>query len=136
MRPLKSQGGLTRESGMSEHQRTVWVMSSTVPSAYNLSMQELTVRSYGTSEQHKELSAARVRRDETDLSKFAENWTVLHPSHLMNRYATLSQGLMPISRLSSRFLVKPCAAIYCFCTGYLGLERSWGSNESSTENSQ
>jgi len=50
-----------------------------------------------------------------------------------------------ISRLSSRFLVKPCAAIYCFCMplrdaircpGYLGLERSWSSNESSTEKSQ
>ena len=49
------------------------------------------------------------------------------------------------SRLSSRFLVKPCAAIYCLCMplrdaircpGYLGLERSWGFNESSTEKSQ
>jgi len=73
MRSLKSQGGLTRGSGMSELQRTVWAMSSTVSSAYNLTMQELTVRSYATSKQHKELSASRVRRDETDLSKFAEN---------------------------------------------------------------
>ena len=72
MRSLKSQGGLTRGSGMSEHQRTVWAMSSTVSSIYNLAMQDLTARSYTTSEQHKELSASRVRRDETDVSKVAE----------------------------------------------------------------
>jgi len=66
MRSLKSQGGLTRGSGMSEHQRTVWAMSSTVSSAYNLAMQELTARSYTTGEQHKELSASRVSRDEAD----------------------------------------------------------------------
>ena len=72
MRSLKSQGGLTRGSGMSEHQRTVWAMSSTVSSAYNLAMQEFTARSYATSEQHKELSASRVRRDEEDLRKVAE----------------------------------------------------------------
>jgi len=72
MRSLKSQGGLARGSGMSEHQRTVWAMSYTVSSAYNFTMQELTTRSYTTSEQHKELSASRLRRDETDLGKVAE----------------------------------------------------------------
>ena len=51
---------------MSEHQRTVRAMSSTVSSAYNLAMQELTARSYTTGEQHKELSASRVSRDEAD----------------------------------------------------------------------
>jgi len=66
MRSVKSQGGLTRGSGMSEHQRTVWAMSSTVSSAYNLAMQELTTRSYTTGEQHKELSTSRVSRDEAD----------------------------------------------------------------------
>ena len=72
MRSLKSQGGLTRGSGMSEHQRTVWAMSSTVSSAYNLAMQELTASCYTTSEQHKELSASRVNRDEADMGKVAE----------------------------------------------------------------
>ena len=72
MRSLKSQGGLTRGSGISKHQRTVWAMLSTVSSAYNLAMQELIVRSYATSEQRKELSASRVRRDETDFGKVAE----------------------------------------------------------------
>ncbi|KAI3379074.1 hypothetical protein SNEBB_002215 [Seison nebaliae] len=71
MRSLKSQGGLTRGSGMSEHQRAVWTMSATVSSAYNLAMEELTAKSYTTSEQHKELSTSRVNRDETDLQKTA-----------------------------------------------------------------
>ena len=57
---------------MSEHQRTVWVMSSTVSSAYNYPVQELTARSFTTGEQHKELSASQVSRDEADLGKVAE----------------------------------------------------------------
>ena len=57
---------------MSEHQRTVWAMSSTVSSLYNLTIQDLTERSYVTSEQHKELSAALLKRDEIDLRKVAE----------------------------------------------------------------
>ena len=47
-------------------------MSCTVSSTYNLAMKDLTARSYTTCEQHKELSASRVRRDETDVSKVAE----------------------------------------------------------------
>ena len=60
MRSLKSQGGLTRGSGMSEHLRAVWTMSSTVTSSYNLAMQELTEVEYTTSYQHKELFATRT----------------------------------------------------------------------------
>lgn len=71
MRSLKAQGGLTRGSGMSEHERAVWTMSSTVTSSYNLAMQELTTNSYTTSEQHKDLSNSRVSRDEADLEKVA-----------------------------------------------------------------
>jgi len=47
-------------------------MSSAVSSAYNFTMLELITRSYTSSEQHKELSARRLRRDETDLGKVAE----------------------------------------------------------------
>ncbi|KAG1681449.1 hypothetical protein GQR58_011839 [Nymphon striatum] len=72
MRSLKSQGGLTRGSGMSEHQRAVWTLSSTISSSYNLAMQELTSSSYSTSKQHKELTTSRVSRDEVDRGKVAE----------------------------------------------------------------
>ena len=89
MRSLKSQGGLTRGSEMSEHQWTVWAMSSTVSSHYNLAMQDLTEISYVKSEQHKELSASRLKRDEKDLGKVAEklecytvfNWWIVTQYH-------------------------------------------------------
>ena len=64
---IKSQGGLTRGSGISEHQRASWTMSSTVSSSYNLALQELTTNRYTTGEQHKELSTSRVSRDEVYL---------------------------------------------------------------------
>ena len=64
---------------MSEHQITVWAMSSTVSSTYNLAMQELTTRSYTTSEQHKELSASQVSRDKADLGKVAEKLACFSP---------------------------------------------------------
>ena len=41
---------------MSEHQRAIWTISSTVSSSYNLAMQELTANSSITAEQDKELS--------------------------------------------------------------------------------
>ena len=63
---------------MSEHQRAVWTMSSTVSSAYNLAMQEITARTYTTGEQHKS-SASRVSRDEADLSKVAEKLDSFKP---------------------------------------------------------
>ena len=79
MRSLKSLGGLMWGSGMSEHQRTVWAMSSTVLSLYNLAMQDLTKRSYVTSDQHKELSASRLKRDEIDLGNVAEKLDIDTP---------------------------------------------------------
>ena len=56
---------------MSEHLRTVWAMSATVTSTYKLAMQDLSARSYTTSEQDNKFFASRVRRDETDVSKVA-----------------------------------------------------------------
>lgn len=57
MRSIKSTGGLTRGKGMSETQRSVWVLSNPTTSEINSAMQELTEVNYETSEQHKELSA-------------------------------------------------------------------------------
>ena len=71
MRSLKSTGGLTRGSGMSEHQRAIWTMSSPVSSAYNFAMQEFCEMRYTTSEQHKESTTARIVRDKEDLTKLA-----------------------------------------------------------------
>ena len=69
MRSLKSTGGLTRGSGMTEEQRSLWTMSMPITSEYNSAMQEFTNLSYTTSEQHKESMEARIKRDMSDLTK-------------------------------------------------------------------
>ena len=71
VRSLKSTGGLTRGSGMTEHQRAVWTMSAPVSSAYNYVMQELCETVYTTSYQHNDESAPRMARDKDDLAKLA-----------------------------------------------------------------
>ena len=42
MRSLKTSGGLTRGSGMSELQRAIWVMSRPACAQVNMTMQHLT----------------------------------------------------------------------------------------------
>ena len=71
MRSLKSTGGLTRGSGMTEHQRDVWTMSAPVSSAYNYAMQEFSNTVHTTIEQHKEATASRMERDRADLAILA-----------------------------------------------------------------
>ena len=66
MRSIKSTGGLTRGSGMTEHQRTLWTMSSHVSSTYNDAMQSFTHQTFTTSEQHKETTVSRMKRDHAD----------------------------------------------------------------------
>lgn len=68
MRSLKSIGGLTRGSRMSEHKRAIWT-SSPVSSSYNHAMQNIFGMEYTTSEQHKEATTARIIRDKDDLTK-------------------------------------------------------------------
>ena len=56
MRTPKSNGGLTRGSGMTDEQRIVWTMSLPVSSMYNLAMQDFTDTTYASSEQHKDIA--------------------------------------------------------------------------------
>ncbi len=71
MRSLKSTGGLTRGSGMTEHQRDVWTMSAPISSAYNYAMQEFSNTVYTTSEQHKEATLSQMERDREDSTTLA-----------------------------------------------------------------
>ena len=71
IRSLKSTGGSTRGSGMTEHQRNVWTMSASISSAYNYAMQVFNNAVYTTSEQHKEATASRMERDRADLAILA-----------------------------------------------------------------
>ena len=74
MRSLKSTGGLTRGSGMTEHQRALWTMSAPMSSAYNYAMQDFSNTVYVPSEQHREATPSQIERDRTDLQKLASKF--------------------------------------------------------------
>ena len=69
MRSLKTHGGLTRGSGMSEHMRSIWTLSTPLSAEYNLAMQSLIEMEYTTYVQHKSVTKLRVERDRKDFSQ-------------------------------------------------------------------
>ena len=71
MRSLKSTGGLTIGSGMTEHQRARWTMCAPISAAYNHAMQDFTDTVFTRSEQHNEATPSRMERDRTDMAKLA-----------------------------------------------------------------
>ncbi|XP_072022088.1 uncharacterized protein [Amphiura filiformis] len=66
MRSVKTSGGLTRGTGMSETQRNVWLMSMPTRADVNDAMQSFTRIKFETSEQHKDSSNARQTKDASD----------------------------------------------------------------------
>ena len=79
MRSLKTTGGLTRGRGMTELQRTVWLLSTPACAEVSRAMQEATNITYDTSEQHKETSQARLQRDLKDSLKILEYLLARNP---------------------------------------------------------
>ncbi|CAG2201846.1 unnamed protein product [Mytilus edulis] len=67
MRSVKTAGGLTRGRGMGESQRSQWLLSMPACADMNQAIQELTGVGYYTSDQHKEESIARQKRDREDI---------------------------------------------------------------------
>ena len=63
MRSVKTTGGLTRGSDMDELQWASWLLSMPACEEINAAMQNLTEISFSTSEQHKEMSLSRLKRD-------------------------------------------------------------------------
>lgn len=59
MRNVKSQGGLTRGSGINERNRLIWIQSMPECIEINMAMQQLTELYFETSEQHKDCGASR-----------------------------------------------------------------------------
>ena len=69
MRSVKTSGGLTRGRGMTEVQRAQWLLSMPACADVNSAMQNLTGVGFHTSEQHKETSNSRKKRDKMDTLK-------------------------------------------------------------------
>jgi hypothetical protein len=66
---------------MTETQHLVWLLSTTACSEVNLAMQELTSVSYATSEQHKDVSTARQKKDAADTWELLAFLTSRSPFH-------------------------------------------------------
>ena len=79
MRSLKSSGGLTHGSGMTEEMQALWTLSTPITSEYNNAMQEFNDLTYTTSEQHRESAEARMKRDHSDLENIKEKLSTCTP---------------------------------------------------------
>ena len=66
MKSMKMSGGLTRGWGMTEQQRLIWLLSMQVCAEMNSAMLGLTVVSYNTGEQNKEISESRKNLEMKD----------------------------------------------------------------------
>ena len=66
MRSLKTSGGLTQGSGVTEQERLIWLLSMPTCAKTNAAMQELTGVKYNSSEQNKDITIARQKRDLND----------------------------------------------------------------------
>ena len=73
MRSVKTTRGLTRGKGMGEVQRTIWLFSTPICVEIKEALRNITGVSYETSEQHKETTLSRGKRDYKDASIIAEN---------------------------------------------------------------
>ena len=60
---IKTDGGLNKEQGMTEQQRTVWLLSTPASGHVNHAMQQVSGVCYNASEQHKKVSNSHTNKD-------------------------------------------------------------------------
>jgi hypothetical protein len=66
---------------MTETQRLVWLLSTTACAAVNMAMQEFTSVTYMTSEQHKDISEARQKKNMADTQGIITFLSTRSPFH-------------------------------------------------------
>ena len=91
MRSLKTTGGMTHGSGMSERHIALWTMSRPITSQYNEAMQEFTNLSHTTTEQRKESTEAKKKRDAVDLEEINSKrgaWSPFSPDPSLRNVVT------------------------------------------------
>ena len=93
IRGLKTSGGLTRGSRMSEYQRNIWVMSRPACAQVNNAMQTLTGVQHKSSEQIKDLSQSRTERDFKDRETFKEFLIARNPFCASEGCVNISNGM-------------------------------------------
>ena len=93
MRSLKTSGGLTRGSGMSEYQRNIWLLSRPACGHINSVMQSLTGIHHKSGEQIKDLTHARKERDFLDKSIIKEFLVERNPFEIHSQVVNISTGM-------------------------------------------
>lgn len=92
MRSLKTSGGLTRGTGFSDVQRSIWVLSKPVCSNYIQQMEESTGILYATSEQHKTLGTSRLMRDIKDTDIIIRRFQDISPFSGVEKLLNIANG--------------------------------------------
>ena len=93
MKSLKSRGGLTHGSGMTESVRLTWVRSMHKCASIHEAMSSLTGMNKQTSADHVDLGKARAHRDGQDFKKFLQ-WFDIHDPFKQGRHLIcLSSGV-------------------------------------------
>ena len=100
MRSLKTTGGLTQERGMTELQRTVWLLSTPACAEVNRAMQKVTNVTYEASEQHKETSQACLQRDFKDSIKILQFAIARNPFDSQNELMSIDTGEIAIATVN------------------------------------
>ena len=97
MRSMKSVGGITRGRSMTEEQRAVWLLSMPDCSATNEALQNFTRVKYVSSEQHKDATPSRIKRDMEDTTKLLELIHIHDPFTKEEKLHSISSGIMAAS---------------------------------------
>ena len=100
MRSLKTTGGLTRGSRMTENQRNIWVMSRPSCAQVNNTMQNLTEIFHKSSEQIKDISNSRIERDSKDLATIKEFLCEHNPFSMHEDLINISNGMHASSNVN------------------------------------
>ena len=100
MRSLKTTGGLTRGSRMTENQRNIWVISRPSCAQVNNTMQNLTRIFHKSSEQIKDISNSRIERDSKDLATIKEFLCEHNPFSMHEDLINISNGMHASSNVN------------------------------------
>ena len=93
MRNLKTSGGLTHGSGMTEQQRNVWTLSMPVCAEIHQSMLELSGTTRKSGEQHEEMSPSRVSRDWKDVKTVIQFLKERNPFDFGDALCNIANGV-------------------------------------------
>ena len=94
MRSIKTTGGLTKGRGLTETQRLVWLLSMPYAADINDAMQTLTGVRYTSTEQHKDITIARVHRDMNDILKLLNFLECRNPFMEDSGLRNITNGVM------------------------------------------